>query len=110
MLEWIQPVPMFAVFDLAIIAGIVTALATAAGAAYSIYANEENRDEQRKVVKKELALKEKALDQSFAATRSFGEVQAQQQAAAASNDGQLIQWGIVGVMIVAILFVLAGKK
>lgn len=102
---------MLGFLGLGIVAWTAIGIIVSAGtAAYQLYANSEARDEAKKFAKKELALKEKALDQSFAATRTFGEIQAQQQAAAASDNGQLIQWGVVGVMIVAVLFVLAGKK
>jgi hypothetical protein len=104
-LQWIHPQPMFGIWG-----AIIAAIATLATGVLGYVAQTKSIDAQRRATKKALALEEKRLDQSFAATRTFGEVQAQQQAAAASDNGQLIQWGVVGVMIIAVLFVLAGKK
>lgn len=110
MTEFIQP-SFGAILGLSVgafIFGLTTVLTTVAGLAYSIVTSEAARDQQRKAVKKDLALKEKALNQSFAATGSFGETTTPQPDP--DDTGNRLQIGVIGAMVIAVMFVLTGKK
>lgn len=107
-LEFVRPTPIFAFWE--IVAAVIGALATAAGAAYSIYSSEAARDEQKKNTKKVLALEEEKLD--IAAKATIGEAQSAVTVAAieADQNDKMLQYGVIALVIVAVIVILFGWK